>query len=244
MNTRELFKLFTDIFGRTPFHPQFFSKYFLNRQIKLKANQFDGLIVDLGCGFGPYKKYFNKAKYLALDYPTTTPSGGVEAIDAFMNLNCLALTSSCLDGALCTQVLEHISEPTQAVSEIARVLKPGGKLLLSVPFFYPLHDEPYDFFRYSPHGVKHLLSKAGLKVIEIKSQGGFIAMSGEFANLFFIHKTQNLLFAGRYLRLLGFGIIPIVLIFAFLVNIICIILSPLDKERRFVMNYFIFAERE
>lgn len=244
MNIRVLFNKFTDIFGLTPFHPQYFSKYFLNQQIKHKANQFEGLIVDLGCGFGPYKNYFNNAQYLGLDYPTTTPSEGLEEIDAFMDLTCLGLTNSCLDGALCTQVLEHISEPTQAVSEIARVLKPGGKLFLSVPFFYPLHDEPYDYFRYTPHGLKKLLSKAGLKVTKIIPQGGYIAMSGEFLNLFFIHKTQNLLYSGRNLRFLGFGMIPIVLILAFLVNIICIILSPLDKERRFVMNYFILAERQ
>lgn len=237
------FRIFTDILGRTPFHPQFFSKHFLGRQVRLRAPEVRGIVADLGCGFRPYRKYFNHARYLGLDYPVTRPSGPVEGLDAFMDLTCLALSDRSLDGILCTQVLEHVRDPFQAVSEIGRILKPGGKLLLSVPFFYPLHEEPHDYFRYSPHGIKELLLRAGLVIIDIVPQGGFITMSGEFLNLFCLHKIQNLLWSRGWGRMLGVCIIPAVLAAAFLVNLICILASFFDRERRFVMNYFIFAVR-
>jgi SAM-dependent methyltransferase len=131
----------------------------------------------------------------------------------------------------------------KAMTEIGRTLKPGGKLLLSVPFFYPLHDEPHDYFRYTPYGIKEILSKVGFKMIDMVPQGGFIAMSGEFLNLFCLHKIQNLLEAGVWGRILGLCSVPVVFAAAFLVNLVCITGSILDRERRFVMNYFIFAVR-
>ncbi len=243
MTKRRLFRIFTDLLGNTPFHPQFFSRSFLNRQVRFRARQLTGVVADIGCGFEPYKKHFTWARYFGLDYPAARASDRVKDIDAFVDLTSLSLADTCLDGVLCTQVLEHISEPTKAVAEIGRVLKRGGKLLLSFPFFYPLHDEPYDYFRYSQHGIRRLLSDAGLQIIEVVPQGGFVTMSGEFFNLFCIHKIQNLLDSGICLRILGFCSIPPFLTLAFLINLICIILSPLDRERRFVMNYFVYAER-
>lgn len=243
MNITRLFRLFTDLLGRTPLHPQYFSKHFLSRQIQCRAKQFDGLLVDLGCGLAPYKKFFTHTRYFGLDYPVTSPSSRARHIDAFVDLTGLALKNSRVDGALCTQVLEHISSPEKAVSEIARILKPGGKLLLTAPFFYPLHDEPYDFYRFTPYGLEKLLSAAGLKVIEIVPQGGFLALSGEMFNLFCMHKIQNLLSSAPLQKILGFCMIPAVLAVAFLVNVICIIFGPLDNERRFVMNFLVFGEK-
>ena len=241
--TRRLFKIFTDLLGNTPFHPQFFSRSFLNRQVRLRARQLVGIVADIGCGFGPYKKYFKRARYLGMDHPAARASDRPEGLDAFVDLTSLSVADACLDGVLCTQVLEHVRDPAKAVAEIGRVLKSGGKLLLSFPLFYPLHDEPYDYFRYTPHGLKRLLSESGLNVIEIIPQGGFVTMSGEFLNLFCIHKIQNMLNSGIFLRILGFCVIPAFLVLALLINLVCIILSPFDSERRFVMNYFVFAER-
>src|SRR5262249_4506473 len=84
------------------------------------------------------------------------------------------------DAILCTSVLEHVDNAEQAVSEIARVMKPGGRLLITVPFFYPEHDAPYDFWRTTHHGLRSLLTRHRLVVDDSAAQGGLFLMLALF----------------------------------------------------------------
>ena len=78
---------------------------------------------------------------------------------------------NCADTVLLLDVLEHLPAPATAIDEAARVLKPGGQLLLSVPFLYPTHDAPYDYQRWTLHGLRKLLSARGLSLEEVRCQG-------------------------------------------------------------------------
>jgi SAM-dependent methyltransferase len=60
-----------------------------------------------------------------------------------------------------------VPEPAQVVREIARVLRPNGYVILTTPLYYPIHEEPYDFFRFTPFGLRHLFETAGLEVTRI-----------------------------------------------------------------------------
>lgn len=68
-------------------------------------------------------------------------------------------------------MLEHIANPSALISEIGRILAPGGKLIGSVPFSYRLHEEPYDYYRYTRHALKRLGQQSGLEVQELKPYG-------------------------------------------------------------------------
>lgn len=68
----------------------------------------------------------------------------------------LPIEDESFETILCTEVLEHLHTPEQAISEMYRVLKPGGKLILTTRFMYPLHDVPHDYFRYTKYGLEHL----------------------------------------------------------------------------------------
>jgi len=79
-----------------------------------------------------------------------------------------------LDFVVCTQVLEHVSDPERHLREMARVLQRGGKLLLTLPFVWEQHEVPHDYYRFTEFGVRHLASQNGLEVVELSAGGGMI----------------------------------------------------------------------
>lgn len=91
--------------------------------------------------------------------------------------------SAPFDAVLSTQVLEHLPRPDRALCEILRVLKPGGRPLLSAPHLSPIHEAPLDFFRYPPFGSRELAERAGFLVEEIRPVGGMIAFLGHLGSV-------------------------------------------------------------
>jgi SAM-dependent methyltransferase len=89
----------------------------------------------------------------------------------------LPVDDATFDAIINTQVLEHVPEPASVLAELHRVLKPAGRLFITAPFVWYLHEEPYDYYRYTSHGLRHLLVSAGFGEIDIKP------MSNSFATL-------------------------------------------------------------
>ena len=71
-----------------------------------------------------------------------------------------------------SQVLEHVQNAEHAMAEIARVLRPGGRALITVPFLYPTHEMPYDFWRYTHLGLRSLVERHGMHADSLEAQGG------------------------------------------------------------------------
>jgi SAM-dependent methyltransferase len=84
----------------------------------------------------------------------------------------LPIENNSIDVVLCTEVLEHLENPTACNMEIQRVLKKDGIVFYSVPFLYPIHADPYDFRRYSPDGLRLLLSS--YRSFEVFPMGGYL----------------------------------------------------------------------
>jgi SAM-dependent methyltransferase len=135
-----------------------------------------GRLIDLGCGDMPFRALVidQVSLYESLDLwprsPTVTYVGDIQ--------NMLMIADAMYDTALCIEVLEHVPNPCAAAREIYRILKPGGRLILSVPHLSRLHDEPYDFYRYTHYGLEHLLHQAGLEVMTIQKRGGLFSFFG------------------------------------------------------------------
>jgi len=70
-----------------------------------------------------------------------------------------------------SEVLEHLHSPQSGLDTVYKILNPGGKLILSTPFIFPIHDEPYDYFRFTKYGLELLLKK--FKVVEIRERNSY-----------------------------------------------------------------------
>ncbi|WP_228126529.1 class I SAM-dependent methyltransferase [Candidatus Marinarcus aquaticus] len=154
--------------------------FFLNwRQMKksiLKASHYvKGKCLDIGAGQAPYKKYLEEkcTEYIISDSSLTHKEMFKASDVQFVNAEATSLpfASETMDTVILTQVLEHVFDYQDVIIEAKRVLKKEGILLLSVPFIYQAHAQPYDFFRFSEFGLKTLLEKNGFEVIEFHYQG-------------------------------------------------------------------------
>jgi SAM-dependent methyltransferase len=132
-----------------------------------------GSLLDLGCGSVPlFQVYRGLVKEVTcVDWPQSLHKS--EHIDVFADLTLpLPLPDASFDTVVLTDVLEHIPTPDGLITEIARVLRPGGRVMIGVPFMYWLHEGPYDFNRYTRYQLARLLEKAGLNVLQLTEIGG------------------------------------------------------------------------
>jgi SAM-dependent methyltransferase len=135
------------------------------------ADRVSGVVLDVGCGMKPYCSLFpSAASYIGCDWPPEP--GTPTAADVLADAAVLPFRSGTFDAVLCTEVLEHLPRPEQCMAELSRVLRDGGTLLITTPFLYWLHEQPRDFYRYTPHALRYLAEEHGLTVEHIGRRGG------------------------------------------------------------------------
>ena len=133
-----------------------------------------GKILDVGCGSKPYKKLLSSEDYIGIDIATSTHNSC--AFDKVFDGVNIPYEDQFFDNVICTEVLEHAADPVRLMSEIKRVLKPGGHALITVPMVIEHHEIPYDRRRFTVYGLQDLVANDGLDIIWIKSRGNFIAV--------------------------------------------------------------------
>lgn len=131
-----------------------------------------GIILDAGAGSSVYKYMFSKYKYFAVDTHSD------EGLDCLANIEHLPFRQNKFDTIFCSQVLEHLSTPCNALSEFYRVLKPDGTLILTVPHLSCYHELPNDYYRFTAQGISFLLKKTGFRIIQIKPCGSLLCFIG------------------------------------------------------------------
>ena len=142
-----------------PWHFQYLFLADVHPWQRSRMAQLKGRVLDVGCGRRPYEAWLDKRpdgvrEYIGLD---VAPGPGVDIVVGPDDKWPLADAS--IDGVLLTQVLEHVADRRLLVEEISRVLRPGGTLLLTVPFIFPLHGLPHDYARFTPRGVSELFAR-------------------------------------------------------------------------------------
>ncbi len=145
-------------------------RFLLDKQIKLVSKYVSGKVLDVGAGeINRYGRYFKYDEYIRMD-PRHT-----EKADLIGSADNIPLENESIDSVICTQVFEHLENPQNSADEIFRVMKKGGYLVVTVPQMNELHEEPYDFFRYTKFGLESLFKKSGFEVVLIDQRGGYYA---------------------------------------------------------------------
>jgi SAM-dependent methyltransferase len=125
-------------------NPFYFARKGLHQHIVALAPSVHGRLLDVGCGSKPYQKYFAALEYIGLDM-----QGRNKHADRFYDGKTFPFSDGEFDAVLTSEVLEHVFNPDEFLSEINRVLRNGGVLLLTVPFVWDEHEQPFDYARYS-----------------------------------------------------------------------------------------------
>lgn len=132
-------------------------------------------VLDAGAGASKYRPFFAHCRYETQDFCQYQGElvKYVEPITYQCEITAIPLAQGCLDMILCTEVFEHVVNPMAVLTEFARLLKPGGRLLLTAPLLSALHMEPYHFYGgFTRYWYAHWLPQSGLRVDEVTPVGG------------------------------------------------------------------------
>ena len=120
-------------------------------------------VLDAGAGPGQYRQLFAHCDYKAQDFAREPGTAGkYTPLDYESDITAIPVPDASFDAVICTEVLEHVPDPVAALAEMARILKPGGRLLLTAPLASYLHQEPYHYYGgYTPYWYRKFLPERG-----------------------------------------------------------------------------------
>ena len=204
-------------------------------------------VLDLGAGSCPYRALFAHCRYETQDFAGLEDAqlryGGYGDIDYRCDIASVPVADASFDAILCTEVLEHVAEPIEAVKEMARILKSGGRLMLTAPLGSGIHQEPYHFYGgYTPYWYQHFLGAAGFTQIRVDANAGSFRFFAQEA-IRFVQTTRpfklgmplplELLWLPLWLLLLP--------LLGLLIPLVCRLLDRYDREQRFTVGYHVTA---
>ena len=136
-----------------------------------------GRVLDYGCADVPYRGFFGPdVEFVAADLP-----GNPHATLTLNPDTTVPVPDGSFDAVLSTQVLEHVADPAAHLAECFRVLRPGGRLLLSTHGIFIYHPDPIDWWRWTCAGLQHVVEEAGFDVVRFEGIIGLLATGIQLA---------------------------------------------------------------
>lgn len=168
-------------FTSTPLHPQWLVP---RRHVPDGLTKAKGLLLDIGAADRWIARHLpTDVRYIALDYPIIGRDLYGASPDIYADGGVLPVADGVIDIVTCFEVLEHVESPDAVLREVARVLRPGGVAYFSMPFFYPVHDAPYDYQRWTEYGWRRSAVDAGLVCSRLEPSSSGIEAAGAAACL-------------------------------------------------------------
>ena len=200
------------------------------------------LVLDAGAGPCRHRPLFAHCDYRAQDFAKYEGSDhSYGELDYVCDITSIPEANDTFDLILCSEVFEHIPRPDEAVRELARLLKPGGMLVLTAPQGSGIHMAPYHFYGgFSPYWYKHFLQLNGLTPTEITANGGFFKLYGQESQRFLGLATPK-----SALGRVAFFPLKVLLAawFRGVMPVVCHLLDPMDTRQEFTAGYFVRATK-
>ena len=198
-------------------------------------------LLDGGAGNCKYPHFFPQARATAMDLAPQRQRRYGE-LDVAGNLYIMPFKTDVFDAVINIEVLEHLREPLDALKEMFRVLRPGGRLILIAPQGWEEHGAPNDYFRFTKFGLRYLFEKAGFRVVSIERLGGYFWYLGHR-----IAVAYRYLFPDSRGKLRKFLEAPVRHPARFFLRkflpLLCFYLDPLDTQRSYTLNYGCVCEK-
>ena len=219
-------------------YPRYIGIVYIERAIKRVLSTVQGNMLDVGCGTRRYELLFKDvvSEYIGLDWPQIQDRAQPDVIGDAMKI---PLKDSCVDVVLATELMEHLPSPQTFLMEINRVLCENGALILSVPFMEPIHEEPRDFYRFTPYSLQLLLGQHGFRIQKLWNKGGWWSVVlGSFVNQAIYNWATRLDESGqRRYSILTILVLPI----CALCQWTAYQLDRVFPSKRFTLGYTVYA---
>ncbi len=191
-------------------------------------------VLDAGAGESRHAELFKRHSYVGIDLAIGDVDWNYSGLDLLGDLENLPLADESFDAAINIVTLEHLKRPQRALDELARVLRPRGRLLLVAPLEWEVHQAPHDYFRYTRFGLTHLIETSGLVVKKLEPVGGFYWLMAR--------RSVNFLsfFQGGAKWVLFFLFAPFL---GLLVPLVLYAIDGLDTRRDFTLGYICEASK-
>lgn len=216
------------VISATPLHPQWLMRGDKQHFLSTHAAALRGRVLDIGCAGKQAKDFLDEGvEYLGMDdYFASIPYGTMH--DVYAGAGNLPFSDESIDHILLLDVLEHVPDADMCLREIQRVMRPGGKLLLNIPFIYPLHDAPDDYRRLTEFGLLNLLEQNGMRVEMESAHGQPLVTSALMLNLALCRTVITMWqvrHPGIFLIVLLPVLVPLINLLGYLAGLLC----PADR---------------
>ncbi|MBM3281245.1 MAG: methyltransferase domain-containing protein [Candidatus Harrisonbacteria bacterium] len=212
-------------------------------------------MLDAGAGFKRYEGFFKHAIYESTDFEDIFNKDFKNKHTFVCSLDNIPVADNTYDAIINNQVLEHVKYPKKVLEELFRILKPGGKIFVTVPQISHVHGAPYNFFFFTNFGLELLLKETGFRIISIKPRGGIFFVIAKWMNVFSDYLFYQHVFNG-WKRNISFkpektGRVKFYLLFPFYFISRIVIgewgaycvskLDFLDKQKNFTLGYSVYC---
>ena len=228
----------------------------LEAAMRVAAPWASGALLDVGCGDKPYEALFARhvTRYVGVEYEPTSEHARERGADVVYSGAELPFDAGSFDTVLCNQVAEHVPAPQRFFTDLTRVLRRGGRLILTVPFSFRVHSAPHDFHRFTRYALEGYARENGLRIDLLSARGGLWTVIGQKLTSHMALRFARL--GGDIQKIGGFGherairqkprywSLPGIAPAVVLVSLAARVLDRVDHDESDTLGYLLVATKE